>query len=615
VRQALFVEDHMYKFIFKKLIDFICNEKERIKNAFHSFKYAFLIRLVISLILFLSLFLWGNSYYTTLARRQTYENIKSILELYNDNTAQNLDNMITYLIENTYLNADISSLNASNDLNDTYVSISRIKVQLSYSLNSFSQIGGIFFYSPKKDIFIQQSNNSHEIQMNNQKCADYISNTLRTCNSSRTLKNLDTTKWQMIELNQSYYIIRFFKINDFYVGAWANVDIIFSSFKYIKALESSILYVDESGHVLNDTKFSAYTFFPQNSLNNSSVFIDHYGIKYITISQKLKYCDYYIMALIPYKNITKILSPLYSTFVITVFIFAAITLSIILTANKLFNALTGYLKSVFRSIRNKEFNAKISSASQFSEIQDIICTFNDMITEIQNLRINVYEEKIIKNEIELQYLKSQVSPHFLINCLNTIFVLSKDEANQDVMLKIIQTLSDHLRYKLSNSTTTSLKDELHFVENYISLIQLRFPNCVTYDFNISPETEDASVFPLLLLMLTENSINLNLIMGESLSIYIKAYCYESNDVKRIHLQHIDSGSGFDESKLDIFNHINQHPELRKDGHHIGIFNTAMRLKLLLGDTANIYFSNEPGLGARIDIDFPYIVYTSDQIKE
>ena len=32
----------------------------------------------------------------------------------------------------------------------------------------------------------------------------------------------------------------------------------------------------------------------------------------------------------------------------------------------------------------------------------------------------------------------------------------------------------------------------------------------------------------------------------------------------------------------------------------------MRLRLMFGDMASIFFSNEPGLGARIDIDIPFI---------
>jgi sensor histidine kinase YesM len=179
------------------------------------------------------------------------------------------------------------------------------------------------------------------------------------------------------------------------------------------------------------------------------------------------------------------------------------------------------------------------------------------------------------------------------------------------MYKIIQTLSNHLRYTLSNKTETSLKEEINFVENYIILMQYRFPDCITYQIDVVKEIEDASVFPLILLMLTENSINSNVIMGESFSIQIKAYSYDADGERRIHLQHIDSGPGFNEQRLDIFNHIIQYPKLRKDGHNIGIYNTVMRLKLVLGETASISFSNEPGLGARVDIDFPYVAYKTE----
>ena len=71
---------------------------------------------------------------------------------------------------------------------------------------------------------------------------------------------------------------------------------------------------------------------------------------------------------------------------------------------------------------------------------------------------------------------------------------------------------------------------------------------------------------------------------------------------------MDSGKGFSEEALTLYNHMELHENLRKDGCGIGIYNIVMRLRLIWGEEASIRFSNEPGSGARIDIDFPYIPY-------
>ena len=81
-------------------------------------------------------------------------------------------------------------------------------------------------------------------------------------------------------------------------------------------------------------------------------------------------------------------------------------------------------------------------------------------------------------------------------------------------------------------------------------------------------------------------------------------------VSKIHITHIDSGTGFDEKSLRTYNHILDHPEVRKNGYSIGIYNIASRLRLTLGENSTIVFSNELGKGARIDIIFPYVRYRS-----
>lgn len=114
-------------------------------------------------------------------------------------------------------------------------------------------------------------------------------------------------------------------------------------------------------------------------------------------------------------------------------------------------------------------------------------------------------------------------------------------------------------------------------------------------------------------MLTENSIKINVIMGEPFLVRICGSIYAKDEQKRIHLIHIDSGKGFNENYLEIYNHITEHPEITKKGKSIGLYNTAMRLKLIFGSSASICFSNEPGMGARIDIDIPYIPYQQEEI--
>lgn len=78
-----------------------------------------------------------------------------------------------------------------------------------------------------------------------------------------------------------------------------------------------------------------------------------------------------------------------------------------------------------------------------------------------------------KSLLELNFLKSQLNPHFLFNTLNSIYILNmkKDKRASDVILE----LSDTLRYTLyeSNTEQVLLEKEMDFLENYIKLESVR----------------------------------------------------------------------------------------------------------------------------------------------
>ena len=119
---------------------------------------------------------------------------------------------------------------------------------------------------------------------------------------------------------------------------------------------------------------------------------------------------------------------------------------------------------------------------------------------------------------------------------------------------------------------------------------------------------EASVFPLLLLMQTENTIKYNMVMGEELAVKITGTRDDTKEPPRLLLMHLDSGDGFTPEDLPWMNHYDLNEHKPVDGHGVGFYNVLKRMSLFYGETARIRFSNEPDWGARIDIDIPYVPY-------
>ena len=581
-----------------------------ITKLFHpkSIKNMFIKSFFALLVLFIILFLVSGFYFTNIMRNQVYSSMKDTLSLYNKQIHQDFTEALTYLSENSVQNADFTSLGIATTAEEIYLHTIRIQKILSVGNYSFANIGGLFVYSQTQDIFIRQINAVHNVGQSNLRCAESINALLREHQLNGTMDQLDLKQWFLLQVDDEYFIVRIINKRNIYSGIWVNLDQLASSFTQFEDMGANMLFVDSAGVSLTNRDFQNIRLDLNGSLDNPSYYRVDLFHNYLIVPDLMQNSSYSIVALIPTSYITNQLAGLYGFLLFILVWLIVFSFIIAYMMIKFFNTPLEILQPVITSMRSGEFGTEIKTDNQFQEIRIIIAAFNDMISEIQNLRIHLYEDQLTNKEMELQYFKTQVAPHFLINCLNTIFVMSQDHENLDITHQTISTLSDHLRYSLASHTSASLSEEIYYVTNYLILTQLRFPNILTYSIRVDAEAENARVFPHLLLMFTENSIKANLIMDEKFHIQIRGYVYQRENESRVHLTHIDSGTGFKDDSLTFYNHIMNHPEITKKGYGIGIYNTVMRMQLTMGDSAKILFSNEPGQGARIDIDFPYMPF-------
>ena len=125
------------------------------------------------------------------------------------------------------------------------------------------------------------------------------------------------------------------------------------------------------------------------------------------------------------------------------------------------------------------------------------------------------EEALKRDKLALQYesLKNQVNPHFLFNSLNTLSgLIGKDEKKAT---RFVKQLSDIYRYVLEHKDRelVPLDTEMKFVENYISLMKIRFGDNLIVISDIR-ETSNYKIIPLSIQMLVENVIKHNIVSKE-----------------------------------------------------------------------------------------------------
>lgn len=108
-------------------------------------------------------------------------------------------------------------------------------------------------------------------------------------------------------------------------------------------------------------------------------------------------------------------------------------------------------------------------------------------------------------ESELQYLKSQINPHFLFNNLNNLYSYAID--NSPKTPSIILELSSVLRYMLYDckENFVPLTKEIEHLKNFTRLSELQIENRGNVKFNIGNAPTGYQIAPLILNVFVENS--------------------------------------------------------------------------------------------------------------
>lgn len=154
----------------------------------------------------------------------------------------------------------------------------------------------------------------------------------------------------------------------------------------------------------------------------------------------------------------------------------------------------------------------------FSFVVTFIYTLGDFLLYSYNeyAVVQIESVRVKRDQIKLQFeaLRSQLSPHYLFNSLNTISSL----IFRDVRLteQFIRKLAQTYQYILTTnrSQLVKLKDELTFLEAYNFLLEVRFENGYRYTCELKPEILETWVPPLSLQMLVENAVKHNTISEE-----------------------------------------------------------------------------------------------------
>ena len=147
--------------------------------------------------------------------------------------------------------------------------------------------------------------------------------------------------------------------------------------------------------------------------------------------------------------------------------------------------------------------------------------FNEMMDQIEHLKIAIYENELQQDKTRLQYLSQQIQPHFILNSLNTLYNYSEKDVG--TTRSIIRLLSRYYRHVVNvNSSYISLREEFAHIDDYLKLQQIRYPGRFSYEIVCPDSAGKLPVPPFLIESFVGNSIKYALGGKEKVHLTMRA---------------------------------------------------------------------------------------------
>ncbi|MBB3112124.1 two-component system sensor histidine kinase YesM [Paenibacillus phyllosphaerae] len=260
--------------------------------------------------------------------------------------------------------------------------------------------------------------------------------------------------------------------------------------------------------------------------------------------------------------------------------------------------LSRHMRRVGSDSLNNHFTGKLGT----DEIGFLIRNYNAMITRMDELVNHVQKVELLKKEADFKMLQAQIQPHFLYNTLETMRMLARSNRDYTVA-DMAYSLANLLRYSLSKSDDTLVKDELDHVRAYIGIHQIRIPDLVC-EMNIDDSLLTIRCPRFILQPLVENCM-LHGLSKKRGAKWISIGIRRLDD--RVIVEIADNGAGIESGRLFQVQHaINEREPDNisvNTGMGIGLHNVAQRIKAYFGQDSAISIASRNGDGAICSLSF------------
>ena len=491
---------------------------------------------------------------------------------------QKLLSIDDYVFELMYNNSAVSELNMGTlDELSSYTAKAVIQEDLE-RIARLHSIDGIMLYSPQGQTAERIVHSvSSVLFQSNLKVVDSL---IGSIDEGRPI-SLPKSEWFLLYIDEQVYLARMFLLNQAYLCIWFREELMTDVL-----LQSSPSSQIGGEYYLEDGVAAA-----QKSDGNSRVLRYPSAAGDFTVSLTAFRADFdmnYIFAMLG----------------LGVFLVSSIALILFLSRRIMYRPLQSFSQTMQR-IGDGNLAVRMNETSHVYDFNEIYAVFNQLIDNIQTLKLDVYEKELSKQRVEQQFLHIQLRNHFFLNCLNILYALAQTKDCELIQQMVLYLVGYFRHISQDGMKPVSLLSEIEHVKDYISIQQIRFPGRIQFNYTMDAELESFLVPPLIILTFIENSIvHAQGPKRSIMCIDMELIAKKKSDGTYLCIHISDNGRGFTSEQLRMLNAPVADVQIGTE-HGIGIHNIRNRLNLLYGNKALLIISNAPlGHGAVIEMELP-----------
>ncbi|MCI8800261.1 sensor histidine kinase [Acetatifactor muris] len=296
-------------------------------------------------------------------------------------------------------------------------------------------------------------------------------------------------------------------------------------------------------------------------------------------------------------------------------VLASIVLITLLVSGKFFNIITVNYKRLVKGMEEvKEGNLlAVVEADTQDEISLLILEFNEMLLKLNELIRTVEAKQALLKEAEIKALQQQINPHFMHNIMETIMGLASEGMDREV-IEVSECMSSMLRYNTRFENTTTLREEVEQIQNYVKVLKVRFEDRFEVFYDIDQECMDCVIVKFTLQPLVENAISHGL-SGVWKDGMLRVRVKREEDTISILIY--DNGTGIkpehlEEMRVRLEETTERPLEYIDQYKSLGILNVHLRLRMYYGEKYSIEIFSKLGKGTCFSLKIPFLLAGTGQ---